>query len=195
MGIPAITVVGRTAVCGTGHLQLVHLTCQRPDGRTHVWDAVERPRGVRDVVVVFPVTLDRKVILIEQFRPPNETRALELPAGLCDIPGEPFEAAALRELQEETGYAGEILHQTPPSAESSGMIVSRLHLFIAAAMDRGEPKHDPAETFMAPLVWEFPLDDLPGALLRYALECPKNLIDPKILTGYAWWKHFEGGET
>lgn len=195
MKVPEILVVRRHPVAGTSHLTLTQLLCQRADGATHWWDAVERPQSVRNVAAIFPVTLERTVVLVEQFRPPVETRALELPAGLCDIPGEPFEVAALRELQEETGYTGEILHRTPPSAESSGTIVGRLHLFIAAAMDRGEPKHDPAEAFMAPAIYEFSLDDLPAALLRYHAQYPKNLIDPKILTGCEWWRYFEGGGT
>lgn len=193
MEIPDITVVGRTAVCGTGHLQLVQLTCRRPDGRTHVWDAVERPGNVRDVVVAFPVTLDRKVVLIEQFRPPVGTRVLELPAGLCDRPGEALEAAACRELEEETGCVGTVVHAVPPSAESSGSLVSRLHLFLVGVTERRSPQRDVAEEFMAPIVGELPLDDLPATLLRYAAACPGNLIDPKILTGYAWWKYYEGG--
>jgi len=195
MKIPATMVVGRTAVCGTGHLQLVQLTCQRPDGRTLVWSAVERPRGIRDVVVAYPVTLERKVILIEQFRPPVGTRVLELPAGLCDRPGEAFEDAACRELEEETGYVGSVVQTVPPSAESSGSLVSRLHLFLIGVTEQRSPQRDAAEEFMAPLVWEFPLDDLAAALLRYHAQYPKNLIDPKILTGRDWWRYFEGGGT
>lgn len=195
MKIPAITIARRTAVCGTGHFTLAQLTCQRPDGRTHVWDAVERTRGVRNVVVVFPVTLERKVVLIEQFRPPVETRALELPAGICDKPGESFVAAAERELLEETGYAGHVLHTLPPAAESSGSLTGRLHVFLATAMERGQPAWDAAEAFMAPRIIEFPIDDLAAALLEYARAHPGNLIDPKIMAGRAWWKHYEGGNT
>ncbi len=193
MEIPDITVVGRTAVCGTGHLQLAQLTCRRSDGRTHVWDAVERTRGVRDVVVVFPVTLARTVVLIEQFRPPVETRTLELPAGLCDIPGELFDDAGLRELEEETGYVGSIVQTLPPSAESSGSLASRLHLLLIGVTERRVPQRDAAEEFMAPRIIELPLDNLPTALLEYHAQYPKNLIDPKILTGRDWWKYFEEG--
>lgn len=158
-----------------------------------MWDAVERTKNVRDVVVVFPVTLARTVVCIEQFRPPVETRALELPAGICDIPGESLATAAERELREETGYAGHVLHALPPSAESSGSLTGRLHMFLAAAMERGQPTWDAAEAFMAPRVVEFPIDRLPEALLEYARANPRNLVDPKIMAGRTWWQYFEGG--
>lgn len=192
MEIPSIAITRRAVAYETGHLQLVQLTCQRPDGSTCVWDAVERP-GIRDVVAAFPVTLRRTVILIEQFRAPVGTRVLELPAGLCDKPSEPLEIAVLRELEEETGCVGSVVQAIPPSAESSGSLMSRLHLYLIGVIDWRSPRRDVTEEFMAPIINEFQLDDLPAALLRYALEHPGNLIDPKILAGYAWWKHYEGG--
>lgn len=48
---------------------------------------------------------------------------------------------------------------------------------------------------MAPVIYELPLEDLPAALLQYASEHPKNLVDPKIVAGRTWWRHFEGGAT
>lgn len=193
MDIPKITIVRRLPACGTEHFQLTHLTCQRPDGREHVWEAVERTRGVRDVVVAWAVTLDRTLVCIEQFRPPVETRALELPAGLCDVPGESLEAAALRELEEETGCVGSVVQAVPSSAESSGALTTRLHLFLIGVIERRAPMRDAAEAFMAPRIIEFPLDRLPEALLEYARQHPRNLIDPKIMAGRDWWRHFEGG--
>ena len=45
-------------------------------------------------------------ILVEQYRVPLGARCLELPAGLVgdEEEGEEVEAAAIRELEEETGY-------------------------------------------------------------------------------------------
>lgn len=46
-----------------------------------------------------------RTIVIEQYRPPIGKTIIELPAGLVDE-GEGPEKTAMRELAEETGYAG-----------------------------------------------------------------------------------------
>ena len=75
--------------------------------RQGTWEYSER-LGISGVVGIVPVTDAGEIVLVEQFRVPTGRPVLELPAGLVgDIPGqeqEPFEAAAARELEEETGY-------------------------------------------------------------------------------------------
>ena len=59
------------------------------------------------VVVIVALTPDKKVILVEQFRPGPEKVLCEIPAGWRD-PDETPEHAAARELLEETGYEGDL---------------------------------------------------------------------------------------
>ena len=75
------------------------------------------PNGVeRDFVVmdtpswvnVVPVTAEGRVVLIRQYRHGIRDVTIEMPGGMID-PGESPEAAARRELQEETGYTAESL--------------------------------------------------------------------------------------
>ena len=56
-----------------------------------------------DYVCVVAVTQDNRVVLVRQYRPAVESWCLELPAGGVSA-GETPEAAARRELREETGY-------------------------------------------------------------------------------------------
>ncbi len=68
------------------------------------WEYVSRTRGVSAAVIL--AVDDGHVILVEQYRVPMGARCLELPAGLVgdEEEGEDTAVAAIRELEEETGY-------------------------------------------------------------------------------------------
>lgn len=71
------------------------------------WEYVSRTGGVGAAVIL--AVDDGHVLLVEQYRVPIGARCLELPAGLVgdDEEGEAAAAAAIRELEEETGYRAE----------------------------------------------------------------------------------------
>lgn len=56
-------------------------------------------------VNVIALTADEQVVMLRQYRPGTDRVCLEIPGGMID-PGEDPVAAGLRELAEETGYAG-----------------------------------------------------------------------------------------
>ena len=58
-------------------------------------------------VNVIAVTPDRHLVMIEQYRHGSTTVELEIPGGMIDPEDPSPTAAGLRELREETGYAGE----------------------------------------------------------------------------------------
>jgi len=60
-----------------------------------------------DWVNVIAVTPDRHLVMIEQYRHGSATVELEIPGGMMDAKDASPAAAGLRELREETGYAGE----------------------------------------------------------------------------------------
>ena len=84
-----------------------------------VTDQVELPDGKgqaqRDLifhngaVAVLPITEDGKTILVKQYRKAIEATSYEIPAGKLEV-GENADpqAAALRELEEEAGYTGQL---------------------------------------------------------------------------------------
>ncbi|HEX8214478.1 MAG TPA: NUDIX hydrolase [Allosphingosinicella sp.] len=71
------------------------------------WEYVSRTRGVTAAVIL--AVHEGHVILVEQYRVPLGAQSLELPAGLVgdEEEGEEIAAAAIRELEEETGYRAE----------------------------------------------------------------------------------------
>jgi ADP-ribose pyrophosphatase len=71
------------------------------DGEEHTFHVADAPDGV----TVIALTPRGELVMVEQWRHPLQRVTLELPSGIID-PGETPEAAAVRELREETGYAG-----------------------------------------------------------------------------------------
>ena len=78
--------------------------CIKTEGR---WEYVSRVRGITAAVIL--AVDDGHVILVEQYRVPLGCKTIELPAGLIgdEQEDEEIEAAAIRELEEETGYRAE----------------------------------------------------------------------------------------
>ncbi len=89
-----------------GHFRVFRLRSDRKrsprTGQTHdfyVLDSV-------DWVNVIALDPDRQLVMIEQFRHGTNTVELEIPGGIMDPQDESPLATGIRELREETGYAG-----------------------------------------------------------------------------------------
>ncbi len=98
------------------------------------WTFVERPNS-QGVVTIIPLTAERRLLLVEQFRAPLGRKVIEFPAGLMgDEPGHENEdpvASARRELIEETGYEAHDLELVATTATSPGMANELVHFILA----------------------------------------------------------------
>ena len=138
------------------------------------WESVERV-NCGGIVGIVPITDDGDVILIKQFRPPVNGYVIELPAGLCDI-GETLEAAAGRELIEETGYAAAAMRFLVKGPMSSGSSSELLTVFVATGLTYvGIGKRDETENIE---VFKIPAENLASTLLQMQQE--GVFIDLKI---------------
>lgn len=93
--------------------------------RVGTWEFARRRRG-RGVVAIVALTPDRRLVLVEQHRPPLGGPVIELPAGLIgdapDRDGESMIEAAQRELLEETGFVSDRWSDVSiPVASSAGL--------------------------------------------------------------------------
>jgi ADP-ribose pyrophosphatase len=98
------------------------------------WQFVTRPNATA-VVGVIALTDYQQIVLVEQYRRPLGTSAIELPAGLVgDEPGSGDEdtlVAAQRELEEETGFVAEFWEELVRGPSSAGLTDEQVTLYLA----------------------------------------------------------------
>lgn len=106
--------------------------------------------GLREVVVrppavaVIAETGDGRLVVIRQFRWAVGELLYELPAGLMDGDETP-QAAARRELAEETGYHADEWHSLADCFTSPGFSTERIYLYHARQLSLGVAHGDPDE--------------------------------------------------
>lgn len=123
-------------------------------GQAHDMYVLDQP----DWVNIIPLTPDDQVVMIEQWRHGTRTVELETPGGLMDE-GEGIEAAAKRELLEETGYVPEKVVELGTCFPNPSFQSNRQHYLLATGCRKvAELNLDHAEDIVVRLV---PLRDIP----------------------------------
>lgn len=83
-----------------------------------------------DWVNVIAETTDGRIILVEQYRHGINDLSLEIPGGVIDA-GEDPQTAALRELEEETGYVAESIEKLGKVSSNAAILNNYTHTFLA----------------------------------------------------------------
>ncbi|GIW71404.1 MAG: ADP-ribose pyrophosphatase [Planctomycetota bacterium] len=96
------------------------------DGSEHTFYLMRSP----DWVNVIALTADDEIVLIEQWRHGTAQAHLEIPGGIVD-PDESPARAALRELEEETGYRPAELWQLGVCRPNPAFLDNRCTTFLA----------------------------------------------------------------
>lgn len=145
------------------------------------WEYVGRARGIR-AAVILAVDEDDHVILVEQFRVPMGRASIELPAGLIGdeqhAQDEDAVEAAMRELEEETGYRAERMEVLGEFFSSPGMVSESFTLMKAHGLTKvGDGGGTAAEDI---IVHRVPLKDIGRAVADWRAK--GYGIDVKMLT-------------
>lgn len=114
-------------------------TVTLPNGETATREIVKHPGAV----AVIPLIED-KMIVVEQYRKPLEKSQVEIPAGKLDAGEEPLKAA-LRELEEETGYRSDNVKLVSSFYTSPGFADEIIHLYLAEDLVKGNANPDEDE--------------------------------------------------
>jgi ADP-ribose pyrophosphatase len=118
-----------------------------PDGTVHAKEIVRHPGAV----TILPIVDDGRICLVENYRASVGQRLWELPAGTLE-PGEDPDAAALRELAEETGYRAGRIERLSVFYMSPGVLDERMVLYLATALVPGPMELDAGEDLQPRLI-------------------------------------------
>jgi ADP-ribose pyrophosphatase len=113
---------------------------EMPDGRTTIYGVVT----TGDSVGVLPFIDPDTVLLIRQYRYVARRVTWEMPTGGAHA-GESLEAAAQRELAEETGHRAERLMHVSTYHTSKSVMDETAHLFLAEGLERAPTPPDATE--------------------------------------------------
>lgn len=127
-------------------------------GNVHRFFVLESP----DWVNVIPLTPERNVVMIRQYRHGTEEVTLEVPGGMVDAgDGDPSVSAA-RELREETGYEAEEIIHLGSVAPNPAFLNNRCHSYLVRRARRAHAVQlDGAEDITFE---EIPLAEIPGLI-------------------------------
>lgn len=90
---------------------------------------------------IVPVSHDRTLLLIKQYRHAIGEYIWEIPAGTLNPDETPLECAK-RELQEETGFSASTWEKLGEITPLPGYSNERIHIFLASDMSRARQKLD-----------------------------------------------------
>jgi len=144
-------------------------------GQEHDFHVLE----ANDWVNVVPLTPDRGVVMVRQFRHGIRDLTLEVPAGIIDPTDAAPVGAARRELREETGYVSPrvvplgVVHPNP------AIMNNRCHMYVAYDVRRvGAPQWDRTEELEVETV---PLDQIGGLIRNGAISNALTLVAFQLL--------------
>ena len=152
----------------SGHiLTLVKEEVMTVSGKTATRELIEHNGGVGLVAV----TDDNRIIMVKQFRKALERDMLEIPAGKREKDEDPLEAA-VRELEEETGYKAANIEFMTKYYPSVGYIRECLYLYLCTGLTKGEAHPDDDEAIDTYL---YTMEELEDMILKGELDDGKSM--------------------
>ena len=108
-----------------------------PNGSESTREYIRHPGAV----AIVPVLEDGSIVLVKQCRYPLGTVMWEIPAGKLEKGEDPF-FAAVRELEEETGFKSDCFIKLGEYWPTVGYCTETVHLYLAKMLTKGETHFD-----------------------------------------------------
>lgn len=147
-------------------------------GQPYVVDVILHPGAV----AILPLVSATEICLLRNERAALEKTLWEIPAGTLE-PGEPIESAAIRELEEETGYRAARLEKLTAFYPSPGCINEITHVFVAHDLTPGPMRLEIDENLHPEIV---PLAQ------AMAWVRDGTIQDGKTIIALLWWTNLVG---
>lgn len=169
-------IANKEEICTSSELiydgRVVHLYVDQirlPDGNTGLREYIRHIGAV----CVIPLTENREVLCVEQYRYPFARVLTEIPAGKLDSKEENRAEAALRELREETGARCKKLTHLGAYYGSPAILDEAIDMYLAEDLTMGECDLDEDE-FLD--VVKIPLDELVDRVLAGEIPDGKTQV-------------------
>ncbi|ARJ51905.1 NUDIX hydrolase [Staphylococcus lutrae] len=139
-----------------------------PNDATAFREVVKHPGAV----AICALTPQREVILVKQYRKAMEQVLLEIPAGKLE-PGEDRVEAAMRELEEETGFKAKNITLIGEVYGSPGFSDEKISIYFTDMLEQGTEKLDDDE-FVEKVFYS--IEAVEKAIRSHHIEDAKTLI-------------------
>lgn len=136
----------------------------------------------KDSVTILPILDDGRVILERQYRPAIKQYLYEIPAGLIEN-GEMPQRAAIRELEEETGYKAKSLKLLFAAYPSPGVKTEFSTCYLATGLVKTKTNMDADEIIT---IRKVKLNDLVKMIEK------NQIIDVKTIAAVLFYIKFSG---
>ncbi len=143
-------------------------TMRIPNGNTAKWDLIDH-KGAAAVVAVRE---DGKILMVRQYRNALERETLEIPAGGLNGREEPTEAAAVRELEEETGYTCDHVELLNSIYTTVAFCNEKIDIYLARELRKGT-QHLDEDEFLR--VEAYSLEELKQKIFECKIQDSKTI--------------------
>lgn len=151
-----------------------------PEGKEVKWDFIDH----KGAAAIIPVCSNGNILMVKQYRNALDQYTLEIPAGGLNGNEEHTKIAALRELEEETGYRSNDAEFLLSIRTAVAFCNEKIDIYVATDLIKSEQNLDEDEFIE---VYEFSVEDLLFKIFSGEIEDTKTIS--AILSYYCKYRN------